>query len=308
MCVGLTRRQVIDTIVGTGYGGVGCNSGPGTAAVLNGASSIAVTAAGDVFIADTASSCIVAWSARTRLVTSLVGPSDATVSVTAVAVDGAGNVFFSWAPESGGGYVSVYHVSTGIVTVIAGTDSAGYTGDGGPGTSAELNGPPLSIAVNAAGTLVYIADTYNIRIRAIAGVITPSRTPSSTASSSTTPVSISSTPSPTASPSGTRTGTTSPSDSRSVSKSASVTSTRASLTHTPSHTRTDTHTPTRTMTGTRSQTPSRSNARTPTPTPTWQSPTQSTSPAATVTPTNSPSRTQTRPPTHSKKAKRRVLL
>jgi hypothetical protein len=55
----------------------------------------------------------------------------------------------------------------GTLTTPAGTGSFGPLGDGGPATSAELNGPE-SVAVTAAGGLL-IADSGNNRIREVAG-------------------------------------------------------------------------------------------------------------------------------------------
>ena len=54
---------------------------------------------------------------------------------------------------------------------MAGNGTAGYSGDNGPATSAQLN-TPYGVAVDAAGNL-YIADTGNHRIRKVSnGVIT----------------------------------------------------------------------------------------------------------------------------------------
>ena len=47
-------------------------------------------------------------------------------------------------------------MSGGIITTVAGTGTAGYSGDGGQATSAQLNGP-IGVAVDAPGNL-YIAD------------------------------------------------------------------------------------------------------------------------------------------------------
>ncbi|MGH8992732.1 MAG: DUF7594 domain-containing protein [Acidimicrobiia bacterium] len=55
--------------------------------------------------------------------------------------------------------------TAGRITTIAGTGTAGYSGDGGPATSARLN-QPHGIVVDAAGN-VYIADPPNQRIRKV---------------------------------------------------------------------------------------------------------------------------------------------
>lgn len=64
-------------------------------------------------------------------------------------------------------------VSTdGIVTTIAGTGKAGYTGDGGPAIAAQI-GFPHDVAVDLAGN-VYFADLFSRRVRKVSpdGIIT----------------------------------------------------------------------------------------------------------------------------------------
>jgi sugar lactone lactonase YvrE len=64
-------------------------------------------------------------------------------------------------------------LTSGIITTVAGTDVAGYSGDGGPATSATLDSPQR-IAVDSVGNL-YVADTGNNVVRRIdagTGVIT----------------------------------------------------------------------------------------------------------------------------------------
>ena len=63
-------------------------------------------------------------------------------------------------------------MAAGYIYTIAGTGTAGFSGDGGPATSAELSGP-AAVTVDGAGNLV-IADTSNTvgagndRIRVVA--------------------------------------------------------------------------------------------------------------------------------------------
>jgi sugar lactone lactonase YvrE len=62
--------------------------------------------------------------------------------------------------------------TNGVITTVAGTNGSGYSGDGGAATNARLY-LPYGVAVDAIGN-VYIADTYNQRIRKVAtnGIIT----------------------------------------------------------------------------------------------------------------------------------------
>src|SRR6185503_12213127 len=53
----------------------------------------------------------------------------------------------------------------GVITLVAGNNIAGYSGDGGPATGASLN-TPLGLRVDAAGN-IYVADSVNSRIRKI---------------------------------------------------------------------------------------------------------------------------------------------
>jgi len=69
--------------------------------------------------------------------------------------------------------VRMINLATGIIQSVAGTGSSGYNGDGIPAIEASLAGPS-GLAVGMDGTL-YIADTFNGRIRAIhplTGIIT----------------------------------------------------------------------------------------------------------------------------------------
>ncbi|HWE49649.1 MAG TPA: SBBP repeat-containing protein [Bryobacteraceae bacterium] len=84
----------------------------------------------------------------------------------AVAVDKSGNVFFI-----DGNSVFRLDATTKLLTLTAGSGTAGFSGDNGLATGAQLNAPS-GLALDSSGTL-YIADTNNGRIRKITnGVIT----------------------------------------------------------------------------------------------------------------------------------------
>jgi sugar lactone lactonase YvrE len=79
-----------------------------------------------------------------------------------LAADSAGDVFFVDLNA-----VVKRSAATGMLTVVAGNGTTGYSGDSGPATSAQLNNPS-GLAVDTDGTL-YIADTGNYVIRKVSG-------------------------------------------------------------------------------------------------------------------------------------------
>jgi trimeric autotransporter adhesin len=86
-----------------------------------------------------------------------------------IAVDAAGNLYIA---DPANNRVREVMAGAGIISTIAGNGTAGYSGDGGPATSAELQSP-VGVAVDSAGNL-YIADQGNNVIRKVAtnGTIT----------------------------------------------------------------------------------------------------------------------------------------
>lgn len=78
-----------------------------------------------------------------------------------IALDDAGNLYIADHNHHRIRKVSV----DGKIATIAGTGKEGFSGDGGPALQAQVN-DPAGIAVDKTGN-VYIADTYNNRIRKI---------------------------------------------------------------------------------------------------------------------------------------------
>ncbi|MFZ4515692.1 MAG: fibronectin type III domain-containing protein, partial [Acidimicrobiia bacterium] len=180
----------VSLIAGTGSYGFSGDGGQASSAQFAFPDGVAVDPMGNVYIADNS-------NRRVRKITNGVistfagtgswgstgdGGSAVNASLVApfgVAVDRSGNVFISDL-----GYNTVRRVARdGIITTIAGNGSSGFSGDGGPATSARLNAPS-GLAVDSAGN-IYIADQYNHRVRKLTpnGANPPSYTISTVAGS-----------------------------------------------------------------------------------------------------------------------------
>ena len=164
------KTQKIKTIVGTGVAGFGGDGGSATKAKITDSSGGYIDPSGNLLIADSGNQRVRIVN-KQRIINTLAGggsagdkgkATNALLSFpTAVAFDVAGNMYIA---ESGTPVVR--KVSTGgTITTVAGTGSEGYSGDGGPATKAEFLGPN-GIAIDQAGNL-FIADTYNLRVRRV---------------------------------------------------------------------------------------------------------------------------------------------
>jgi hypothetical protein len=85
-----------------------------------------------------------------------------------VAVDASGNVFIG---DSGNQRIREIAIATGIINTIAGTGTAGFAGDGGLASAAQISGP-RDLFIDAFGTL-YITDRTDCAIRKITGLSNP---------------------------------------------------------------------------------------------------------------------------------------
>ncbi|MGD0579193.1 MAG: IPT/TIG domain-containing protein, partial [Bryobacteraceae bacterium] len=153
-----------------GFSGDG---GPATSATLDWPQGVAADAAGNVYIADSGNNRVRKVDA-TGIITTYAGngnwsgPLDdgrpaASVALNnpwSVAVDAGGNVYLT------DGRIRKV-APNGIISTYAGNGNAGSTGDGGPATSAALDGP-WGMAVDGAGNL-YFAEEGSGRVRKVAG-------------------------------------------------------------------------------------------------------------------------------------------
>jgi uncharacterized protein (TIGR03437 family) len=172
-------------IAGNARAGYSGDGSPAVSLQLSAATGLAFDAAGNLFFADSSNQRIRKLSPSGALSTvagngglefisyGSIGDGGPASNAGfyypgAVVVDAAGDVLIADTSNN-----EVRKVSpNGTITALAGTGASGYTGDGGPATSARLAGPS-GLALDAAGNL-YIADNSNNRIRKVSpsGMIT----------------------------------------------------------------------------------------------------------------------------------------
>src|SRR5216684_118868 len=169
-----SQQYMISTIAGTNVQGFSGDSGAPTSAQLALPGRIALDSSGKIYIADGFNNRVRMISSGT--ITTVAGTGTAGFSgdgkaATAaqltdpigVAVDSSGNLYIADA----GNNVIRKVTSSGTISTIAGNNSAGYSGDTGDPTKAQLN-DPVAVAVDSSGN-VYIADANNNVIRMVSG-------------------------------------------------------------------------------------------------------------------------------------------
>jgi hypothetical protein len=181
------RTGIITTIAGDGtcyHSGIG---GPATAAGVGSPAGIAFDREGNLYFADSTDG-VFRVDAKTGIVTEVAGgnvtgfsgdggPATAALlcQPSDVAIAGNGDLFIV---DRGSHRIRKVSAATGIITTVAGSSpcvsapppfgsipvcQGGFSGDGGPATSALLN-DPQNLALDGRGNL-YISDTLNQRIR-----------------------------------------------------------------------------------------------------------------------------------------------
>ena len=143
-------------------------------ALLNFPTAIAADAEGDLYIADTMNHRIRRVDARTGRITTIAGvglprfggdggPSVAAgLNEPAALVVQGGRLYVA---DQSNNRIRMVDLRTGVITTVAGTGTAAFNGDGRPATEAALAGPS-GLTIGTDGRL-YIADTFNGRIRAV---------------------------------------------------------------------------------------------------------------------------------------------
>ncbi len=165
----------ITTVAGTGESGYNGDGAPGPDTALAGPSGLAVDHEGNVYIADTFSSRIRKLDRRTGMLDTVVGgtghfqliPGDNESSPNisrpyAIALHHDGRLLMT---DNDNHVIRVWDLRKRVMSLLAGNGKAGCAGDGRNPVHGSLN-YPFGVALDALGH-VYIADTFNHRIRVI---------------------------------------------------------------------------------------------------------------------------------------------
>ncbi|MEI7435741.1 MAG: MBG domain-containing protein, partial [bacterium] len=168
----ISTNGIITTVAGNGVAGNSGDGGQATNAAVYCPANVSVNTQGVIYITDAASRIrrvgtngIITLFAGTGI-SSFSGDGGAATNARmnypcGTAVDAVGKLYIADYYNN-----RVRRVGTdGIIQTIAGTGTSGFSGDGGPATSATFNAP-LDVKVDAVGN-VYVLDFGNNRVRKI---------------------------------------------------------------------------------------------------------------------------------------------
>lgn len=172
---------VITAVAGNSSFEYSGDNGPALSAGVPSPASVALDAAGNLYIVDPQNNVVRKVDTRGVITTvagtgsyGYSGDGGSAISATlanpnGIAVDGAGNIFIA---DSGNNVIRMVSAATGIITRAAGNGSRGYSGDGGAATAASLS-YPTGITVDGKDNL-YIAENNTVvrKVDAATGLIT----------------------------------------------------------------------------------------------------------------------------------------
>lgn len=171
------QNHLIETIAGIGSPGYSGDGGTATQAAISTPGGLAVDGAGNIYFADSGNQIIRRIDVNGNITTVAGTPQsqgysgDGGLATSAklflpegIAFDATGNLYIA---DTGNAVIREVDAVTGKISTVAGVPgSPGYNGDG-TATASKLNSP-WTVTVGPDNSL-YIADTYNNRIRRVSG-------------------------------------------------------------------------------------------------------------------------------------------
>ena len=170
-CMYLKAPEIVSTIAGTGTSGntAGIQA---TSAMLNGPCGVAYDSAGNLYIADSGNHCIKRVTTA-GVIAVFAGSSAGIAGVTdspalfnnpvGLAIDSTGNIYVADCANN-----RIRRITPGGVVLTIAGGGAGFSNNS-TGTSANFN-CPIALALNSTGSILYVADRYNNRIRTVSTV------------------------------------------------------------------------------------------------------------------------------------------
>jgi trimeric autotransporter adhesin len=165
---------IITTVAGSGVQGYNGDGGPATAAKLNWPDAVALDTVGNIYIADGSNFRVRKVDIATGIISTIAGngtngysgdglpATNATMAAPLdLCFDKSGNLFIA---DKDNHVVRKVNTS-GVISTFAGTGAIGFMGDGGPATSAQLDGI-WGLCIDATDNL-YLADFANGRVRKV---------------------------------------------------------------------------------------------------------------------------------------------
>jgi trimeric autotransporter adhesin len=178
----LDTKGNLTLFAGLGYADFSGDGGPATQATLNTPGGLVFDKAGNLYIGDAGNNRIRMVNTKGTIAT-IAGDSTpnmyyqggysgdggpATLALLnspyVVSIDTHGNLLIA---DYKNNRIRQVNLTSGIITTVAGNGTAGYSGDGGPATKAEINSA-LAVTADSSGGF-YVADSGNNVIRHVNG-------------------------------------------------------------------------------------------------------------------------------------------
>ena len=172
--MGTLRGQTVTTLAGTGVKGFSGDGGSATVAQLNNPYAVARGPDGDLYVCDVDNHRVRRISTKGHISTFAGNGTRGYAGDGGLATSASLNEPYEMAWDKGGNLYFVERMNhvvrrvdaqSGVISTLAGTGSAGFSGDGGPATKAQLS-QPHSLTFDAQGNLL-ICDISNHRIRKV---------------------------------------------------------------------------------------------------------------------------------------------